>query len=72
MTKDNKFQLNKGLKAADLDQILQTASFALSKNSVAFSSLSISDVSGNSGSKTYLCSDGLKPKCIVKVGVGRY
>ena len=70
MTNDNKFQLNKGLKEADLDQILQTASFALSKNSVAFSSLSISDVSGNSGSKTYLCSDGLKPKCIVKVGTG--
>ena len=58
------------LKNAHLDQILYTANIALERNGVAHSSLSIRDVSGNSGSKTYLCSDGELPKCIVKVSSG--
>lgn len=58
------------LTNASLDQILATANAALEQNGVAHSSLSIRDVSGNSGSKTYLCSDGELPKCIVKVSSG--
>ena len=58
------------LKNAHLDQILYAANIALEQNGVAHSSLSIRDVSGNSGSKTYLCSDGELPKCIVKVSSG--
>ena len=58
------------LKNANLDQILHAANIALEQNGVAHSSLSVRDVSGNSGSKTYLCSDGKFPKCIVKVSSG--
>ena len=58
------------LKNASLNQILDTAKVALQQNGVAHSSLGIRDVSGNSGSKTYLCSDGELPKCIVKVSSG--
>ena len=58
------------LTNASLDQILATANAALKRSGVAHSSLSIRDVSGNSGSKTYLCSDGELPKCIVKVSAG--
>ena len=58
------------LKNASLDQILDTAKIVLQQNGVAHSSLGIRDVSGNSGSKTYLCSAGEVPKCIVKVSSG--
>ena len=61
---------NAALKHASLDQILNTAKIALRQNGIAHSSLGIRDVSGNSGSKTYLCSDGDLPKCIVKVSSG--
>lgn len=58
------------LNNASMDQILSTATTALEQNGVAHSSLSIRDVSGNSGSKTYLCCDEELPKCIVKVSAG--
>ncbi len=44
------------LKYAGPDQILNAASKALIDSGRPYSSLSLTDVSGNSGSKTYLCS----------------
>lgn len=58
------------LKDANLDQIGKMASKSLKANGIAHSSISVVDVSGNSGSKTYLCSDEKVPKCIVKVSSG--
>ena len=58
------------LKYAGPDQILNAASKALIDSGRPYSSLSLTDVSGNSGSKTYLCSDKEKPKCIVKISTG--
>ena len=45
------------LKYAGPDQILNAASKALIDSGRPYSSLSLTDVSGNGGSKTYLCSD---------------
>ena len=70
MSVKKKSEGSTALKDAGLDQILDTAKVALEQNGVAYSSLGIRDVSGNSGSKTYLCSDGKLPKCIVKVSSG--
>ena len=50
------------LKDANLDQIGKMASKSLKANGIAHSSISVVDVSGNSGSKTYLCSDEKVPK----------
>ena len=70
MSVDKNSEGSTALKNASLDQILDTAKIVLQQNGVAHSSLGIRDVSGNSGSKTYLCSDGEVPKCIVKVSSG--
>ncbi|MEC7987531.1 MAG: hypothetical protein VX278_20360, partial [Myxococcota bacterium] len=64
------YRPNMTLKNAAPDQIRDAASVALQENGIAYSTLSIRDVSGNSGSKTYLCSDNDVPKCIIKVSSG--
>jgi hypothetical protein len=70
MSQENPQKIDMALKGASSDQILDCAFIALKTNSINYSSLSVRDVSGNSGAKTYLCSDGDMPKCIVKVSSG--
>jgi len=70
MSQENPQKIDMALKGASLDQILDCAFIALKTNSINYSSLSVRDVSGNSGAKTYLCSEGDMPKCIVKVSSG--
>lgn len=70
MSEENVHTIDIALQEASTEQILDCAHIALKNNSVTHSSLSVRDVSGNSGSKTYLCSDGAVPKCIVKVSSG--
>ena len=55
------------LKNASLEKIATTASAVIYKNKQKKKNLSIKDVSGNSGAKTFICFDDEVPKCIVKV-----
>ena len=55
------------LKDASLDEIAKVASDVIYQNKNEKKSLSIKDVSGNSGAKTFICFEGNIPKCIVKV-----
>ena len=55
------------LKNASLEKIAATASALIYKNKQKKKNLSIKDVSGNSGAKTFICMDDEVPKCIVKV-----
>ena len=54
------------LKNASLEKIAATASAVIYRNKQK-KNLSIKDVSGNSGAKTFICMDDEVPKCIVKV-----
>ena len=58
------------LLGADDALIAQTASEALADGTASTPKLSVKDISGNSGAKTYLCLDGELPRCIVKVQSG--
>ena len=58
------------LLGADDALIAQTASEALADGTTSTPELSVKDISGNSGAKTYLCLDGELPRCIVKVQSG--
>ena len=55
------------LKNASLEKIAATASEIIYRNKQKKKILSIKDVSGNSGAKTFICMDDEVPKCIVKV-----
>ena len=55
------------LKNASLEKIAATASAVIYRNTQKKKNLSIKDVSGNSGAKTFICMDDEVPKCIVKV-----
>ena len=55
------------LKNASLEKIAATASAVIYRNKQKKKNLSIKDVSGNSGAKTFICMDDEVPKCIVKV-----
>ena len=70
MNAKNILPLKIKLKNASLNQIVEVASRALNENGIDHSSISAVNVSGNSGSKTYLCSDNEIPKCIVKISSG--
>ena len=58
------------LLGADDALIAHTASEALTGDAASVPELSVKDISGNSGAKTYLCLDGELPRCIVKVQSG--
>ena len=58
------------LLGADDALIAQTAAEALADGTASTPKLSVKDISGNSGAKTYLCLDGELPRCIVKVQSG--
>ena len=55
------------LKNAPIEEIAKIASDIIYQEKVEKKILSIKDVSGNSGAKTFICSEGEIPKCIVKV-----
>ena len=55
------------LKDASIEEIAKVASDIIYQNKIEKKILSIRDVSGNSGAKTFICSEGDIPKCIVKV-----
>ena len=55
------------LKDATLDEISEIATRVIYPEQKMKKALLTKDVSGNSGSKTYICLDGDVPKCIVKV-----
>ena len=55
------------LKDATLDEISDIATRVIYPDQKMKKALFVKDVSGNSGSKTYICLDGDVPKCIVKV-----
>ena len=55
------------LKNASIEEIAKVASDIIYQNKIKKKILSIRDVSGNSGAKTFICSEGDIPKCIVKV-----
>ena len=55
------------LKSAPIEEIAKIASDIIYQDKVEKKILSIRDVSGNSGAKTFICSEGDIPKCIVKV-----
>ena len=54
-------------KNAPIEEIAKIASDIIYQEKVEKKILSIKDVSGNSGAKTFICSEGEIPKCIVKV-----
>ena len=58
------------LKDSTLDDIAEIALNSLYPNHESKKSLSVKDVSGNSGAKTYICREGDVPKCIVKITDG--
>ena len=58
------------LLGADDALIAQTAAEALGDSQASAPALSVKDISGNSGAKTYVCLDGDIPRCIVKVQSG--
>ena len=54
------------LKNASLEKIAAITSAVIYRNKQKKKNLSIKEVSGNSGAKTFICMDGEVPKCIVK------
>ena len=58
------------LKDATIDYIAEIASNSLYPNQETKPLLSLKDVSGNSGAKTYICYEEDIPKCIVKITDG--
>jgi hypothetical protein len=58
------------LTGADIDLVAKTASAALYPDHSGDVNLSVKDISGNSGARTYLCSREGAPMCIVKVQSG--
>ena len=58
------------LKEATLSEIAEVASKLFFQNEEPQKLLSVKDVSGNSGAKTYICNEAKVPKCIVKVKSG--
>ena len=52
------------LKDASFEEIAKVASDIIYKDKIEKKILSLKDVSGNSGAKTFICSDGDIPKCI--------
>jgi hypothetical protein len=61
------YQSQLQLKDASFEEIAKVASDIIYKDKIEKKILSLKDVSGNSGAKTFICSDGDIPKCIVKV-----
>ena len=55
------------LKGSELAHIAEIAMNSLDPNRESKTLLSVKDVSGNSGAKTYICHEGDVPKCIVKI-----
>ncbi len=55
------------LKEATLNEIAEVTSKLFFQNEEPQKLLSVKDVSGNSGAKTYICNEAEVPKCIVKV-----
>ena len=55
------------LHNASLDEIESMAGKAVYGIKKNVKKLSVKDVSGNSGAKTFICSTGEVPKCIIKV-----
>ena len=58
------------LKGATLDEIAEIALHSLYPNQKSKTLLSVNDVSGNSGAKTYICHEDGFSKCIVKINDG--
>tara|TARA_B100000579_G_scaffold290986_1_gene241669 strand:+ start:2431 stop:3750 length:1320 start_codon:yes stop_codon:yes gene_type:complete len=58
------------LKDSTLEDIAEIALNSLYPNQESKTLLSVNDVSGNSGAKTYICNEGEIPKCIVKITDG--
>ncbi len=58
------------MKDSTLKDIEKIALNSLYPNHESKKSLSVKDVSGNSGAKTYICREGDVPKCIVKITDG--
>ena len=61
------YQSQLQLKDASFEEIAKVASDIIYKDKIEKKILSLKDVSGNSGAKTFICSDGDIPKCIIKV-----
>ena len=59
------------LKNSTLDNIAKIALNSLYHNQESKPSLTVNDVSGNSGAKTYICYERDIPKCIVKITEGK-
>ena len=55
------------LKEATLTEIAEVTSKLIFQNEEPQKLLSVKDVSGNSGAKTFICNEEEVPKCIVKV-----
>ena len=55
------------IKDSTFENIAEIASKSLYPRQESKIFLSVTDVSGNSGAKTYLCNEGDVPKCIVKI-----
>ncbi len=58
------------LKDSTLEDIAEVALTSLYPNKESKTLLSVKNVSGNSGAKTYICHEGDVPKCIVKIKDG--
>ena len=58
------------LKEATISEIAEVTSKLFFQNEEPQKLLSVKDVSGNSGAKTYICNEEEVPKCIVKVKSG--
>tara|TARA_B100000686_G_scaffold244104_1_gene253174 strand:- start:429 stop:1748 length:1320 start_codon:yes stop_codon:yes gene_type:complete len=58
------------LKDSTLEDVAEIAANSLYPNKESKTSLTVIDVSGNSGAKTYICNEGDVPKCIVKITDG--
>ena len=58
------------LKDSTLEDIAEVALTSLYPNKESKTLLSVKNVSGNSGAKTYICHEGNIPKCIVKITDG--
>jgi hypothetical protein len=67
MEKQEVIKSDTQLKGASFEKIAEVASQSLFQEQKRRNVLSVKDVSGNSGAKTYICSEGDNPKCIVKV-----
>ena len=60
------------LSNASLNELRQIASDLIYRHKAGKEMLSIKDVSGNSGAKTFVCSSQKGPKCIIKVKVSKH